>query len=203
MPTTPAGLVVPVSREERMRAINALRERMEEVGDDPQAQRLERELRLLDDRLRVVKISPRAGELHPKERGPGVIPGRWHIKLLTHPQNAYFPICGPNWEYRDPELAIVEEMKERDLWKPGALEKIRKGEEDEERARIRQALLEKEQGEDEVALAYRAAKRVSGDGGEYKRTDRGHAPHRPYAGGVTTPMETSDSGLLIPAGGLT
>lgn len=202
MPTTPAGLIVPVSREERMRAINARLEQMEEAGDDPQAEKLERELRTIDDRLRVVKISPRAGELPPNARGPGVIPGRWHIKLLTHPRNAYFPICGPDWEYREPEMALVEEMKKRDLWKPGALEKIRKAEEDEERRRIRAAILEREQGEDEVAAAYRAAKRVRGDGGEHRRTDRGNDPHLPYAGGVSFP-ETSDSGLLIPAGDLT
>jgi len=198
MPTTPAGLIVPVSREERMRAINALRERMEEeVGDDPKAQALERELRTIDDRFRVVRISPRAGELHPRERGSGVIPGPWHLNLLTHPQNAYFPICGPNWEYREPELAIVEEMKERDLWKPGALEKIRTAEEEEESRRVRAAILEKEQGEDEVALAYRAAKRVAGDGGEHRRFDRGEG--LPYAGGVSFP-KSSDSGLLLPAG---
>jgi hypothetical protein len=188
MPTTPGGLHVVISREERMRAINALREKMEEDHSDPQANRLERELRLLDDRMRVVRISPRAGELHPKERGPGVIPGRWHIKLLTHPQNAYFPICGPNWAYRDPELAIVEEMKARDLWRRGALEEMRKAEDDEDRRVERASQLDREQGEDEVALAYRAAKRVAGDGGEHRR--------RMGAGGV----KTSDSGLVLPAG---
>ncbi len=182
-----------------MRAINSLHEKMEEDADDPQAKILERELRLLDDRCRVVKISARAGELHPRMRAAGVIPGRWHMKLLTHPVNAYFPITGPNWAYREPELSFAEEMKERDLQRRGALEEIRKAEEDEERARIRATLLEKEQGEDEVALAYRAAKRVRGDGGELRRTDRGRDAHVPYAGGVSFP-KTSDSGLLIPAG---
>lgn len=196
---TPAGLEVPISREQRMRAINARLEQMEEQGDDSRGQALEREMRLLDDRFRVVKISPRAGELHPSARGPGVIPGRWHLKLLSHPRNAYFPIAGPNWEYREPDLAVAEEMKERDLWRAGALEEIRKAEEAEDRARLRAALLDKEQGEDEVALAYRAAKRVRGDGGEHRRTDRGQDTHLPYAGGVSFP-ETSDSGLLIPSG---
>lgn len=186
-----------------MRAINALHERMEEDVDSPQAKILERELRLLDDRCRVVKISARAGELLPQMRAAGVIPGRWHMKLLTHPVNAYFPITGPNWEYREPDLAFAEEMKERDLQRRGALEEVEKAEEQRERDAARATLLEGEQREDETALAYRAAKRVRGDGGEHKRTDRGNAPHRPYAGGVRTPMETSDSGLLIPAGGLT
>lgn len=182
-----------------MRAINALHERMEEDVDDPQAKILERELRLLDDRCRVVKISARAGELHPRMRAAGVIPGRWHMKLLTHPVNAYFPITGPNWEYRDPELSFAEEMKERDLQRRGALEEISDAEDQRDRDEARAALLESEQSQDEIALAYRAAKRVRGDGGEHRRTDRGQDAHLPYAGGVSFP-KTSDSGLLLPRG---
>jgi hypothetical protein len=200
VPTTPAGLLVPVSRQERLRAIDARREKMESSLRTPQSKALERELRKIDPRLRVRFVDPRAGELHPRERGPGVIPGRWHVKLLTRPQNAYFPICGPNWEYRDPELALVEEMKARDLWRRGVLEDIRKGEEAAEQERVRREILEGEQRRDETALAYRAAKRVNGDGGEHRRTDRGHAPHIPYAGGVSFPAAT-DSGLLIPRSG--
>jgi hypothetical protein len=197
---TPAGLIVKVSREERMRAINALCEKMEASWTTPDSEALERELRVLDDRFRVVFIEPRAGELPPKMRGPGVIPGRWHTKLLTYPRHHYFPITGPNWEYREPELAIVEEMKARDLWRRGALEELRKNEDAEERAQARQAQLEKEQREDEVALAYRAAKRVSGDGGLDRRFDRmrpGVEGVRPYAGGVSTPAPT-ESGLILP-----
>lgn len=182
-----------------MRALDARREQME-AADNSKGQPLERELRMIDDRLRVVFIEPRAGELHPRERGPGVIPGRWHMKLLTRPQNAYFPICGEDWVYRDPDLALVEEMKKRDLHRAGALEKIRNAEDDLERSRIRAELTQSEQRVDEVALAYRAAKRVRGDGGEHRRTDLGHAPHIPYAGGVSFP-KTSDSGLVLPAGG--
>lgn len=155
-----------------MRAVNARREKMESGHQTPQSEALERELRELDDRLRVIFVDPAAGQLPPALRGQGMIPGRWHIKILTYPRNEYFPICGPNWEYREPELAVVEEMKKRDLWKRGALERIRRAEEDEEARRIRQALTEKEQREDEVALAYRAAKRVPGDNGEHQRFDR-------------------------------
>lgn len=200
MPTTPAGLIISVSRQERMRAMNAIREKMEAGWTTPASEALERELRELDPRFRVVFVDPRAGELPPKYRGPGLIPGRWHMKLLTHPRNEYFPITGPNWEYREPELAIVEEMKSRDLWRAGALEEIRKGEEREEAARVRQEALEREQREDEVALAYRAAKRVSGDGGELRRTDRKGANEEnavPYAGGVSFPRRTG-GGLLVP-----
>lgn len=179
-----------------MRAMNARREKMESSHQTPASEALEKELRGLDDRLRVIFVDPEAGRLPPAMRGPGLIPGRWHIKLCSSPLNHYFPITGPNWEYREPELAVVEEMKARDLWRRGALEEIRKAEEAEEARRRRQALLEKEQREDEVALAYRAAKRVAGDGGEHRRFDRKRAGEGlPHAG-----PKTSDSGLLLPAG---
>lgn len=200
MGRTPAGLIVPVGREERMRAIDARTEKVE--TGRPGGEDLERELRTIDDRLRVVHISERAGDFHPRERGVGVIPGRWHVKLLTYPRNAYFPITGPNWEYREPDTGVAREMRERDLWRKGALEEIRRGEEAEERARIRQELLEQEQREDHIAIDFRAAKRVNGDGGAIRRTDRkrsGLEGAVPYAGGVSFP-ERSDAGLLIPAG---
>lgn len=186
MAVTPAGLHVPISREERMKAIDARTEKMEtgEAGGEA----LEREMRVLDDRIRVVKIAERAGELHPRERAPGVIPGRWHVKLLTHPRNAYFALCGPDWAYAEPDLYWVEKFKAADLWRDGALEGIRRGEDDAERARIRAALLEQEQREDVTAENWRALKRVAGDGGLHRR--------RMGAGGV----KTSDSGLVLPAG---
>jgi hypothetical protein len=197
MGRTPAGLIVNVSREERLRAIDAFAEKME--TGEPGGEALERELRSsVDDRIRVVRISPRAGDLPPRVRAPGVIPGLWHVKLLTHPRNAYFPIAGPDWQYREPDLAFVEELKARDLWRRGALEEIRKGEEEDERARIRQELLEAEQREDEVALAFRAAKRVNGEGGLFRRTDRKGV--RPDQAAVAGFSERSEGGLLIPSG---
>jgi len=197
MPTTPSGLQVPVSREERLRAIDAHTEKME--TGEPGGEALERELRTIDDRIRVVKIAERAGEFHPRSRAPGVIPGRWHVKLLTRPRNAYFALCGPDWAYAEPDLYWVEKFKAADLWRDGALEEIRKGEDEEERARARAVLLEGEQRRDQIAEDWRALKRVRGDGGELRRTDRGNAPHVPYAGGVSF-AESSDSGLLLPAG---
>lgn len=195
MPVTPAGLHVPEGREERMRSLNARQGKMESSLRTPQSKALEKELRQLDPCLRVIYVDPEAGRLPPSERAPGVVPGRWHIKRISHPRNLYFSLTGPNWEYREPELAVVEEMKARDLWRRGALEEIRRDEEDEERRRIRQALLEGEQREDEVALAYRAAKRVAGEGGEHRRFDRKRA------GEGLTPSKMSASGLLLPSGG--
>lgn len=196
MPTTPSGLQVPVSREERLRAIDAHTEKME--TGEPGGEALERELRTIDDRIRVVKIAERAGELHPRSRAPGVIPGRWHVKLLTRPRNAYFALCGPDWAYAEPDLYWVEKFKAADLWRDGALEEIRKGEDEEERARARALLLEREQRRDHIAEDWRALKRVSGDGGLTRRHDRKGERSIPYAGGVS--FESSGSGLLLPAG---
>ena len=187
MPTTPAGLEIPVSREERLRAIDAHTEKME--TGEPGGEALERELRLLDDRIRVVRIAERAGELHPRSRAPGVIPGRWHVKLLTRPRNAYFALCGPDWVYAEPGLYWVEKFKAADLWRDGALEEIRRGEDAEERARHRAALLESEGRQDNTAADWRALKRVAGDGGLHRRRM-----------GIGGPAKVSDSGLVLPAG---
>lgn len=195
---TPSGLHVPVSREERMKAIDAQTEKME--TGEPGGEALERELRQLDDRIRVVKIAERAGEFHPRWRAPGVIPGRWHVKLLTHPRNAYFALCGPDWAYAEPDLYWVEKFKAADLWRDGALEEIRRGEEAEERARHRAALTESEGRADNIAADWRALKRVPGDGGLHRRHDRKGERGIPYAGGVSFPAKVSDSGLLIPSG---
>lgn len=197
MAVTPSGLHVAVSREERMRAIDAVTQKME--TGEPGGEALERELRGLDDRLRVVRISDKAGELHPRSRAPGVVPGRWHVKLLTYPRNAYFALCGPDWAYAEPGLYWVERFKARDLWRKGALEEIRKSEDEAERATARAVLLEREQHRDEIALDYRAALRTRDKRGLGRRSDRRDAAHVPYAGGVSFP-KTSDSGLLLPAG---
>jgi hypothetical protein len=197
MPRTPSGLEIPVSREERLRAIDAFTEKME--TGEPGGEALERELRQIDDRIRVVKIAERAGELHPRSRAPGVIPGRWHVKLLTRPRNAYFALCGPDWTYAEPDLYWVEKFKAADLWRDGALEEIRKGEEAEERARARAILTESEGRQDNIAADWRALKRVSGDGGLTRRFDRKGERGIPYAGGVSF-EKASDSELLIPAG---
>jgi hypothetical protein len=169
-----------------------------ETGE-PGGEALERELRQLDDRIRVVKIAERAGELHPRSRAPGVIPGRWHVKLLTQPRNAYFALCGPDWAYAEPDLYWVEKFKAADLWRDGALEEIRRGEEAEERAQARAALTESEGRQDNIAADWRALKRVAGDSGLTRRHDRKGERGISYAGGVSF-AESSDSGLMLPAG---
>ena len=105
--------------------------------------------------------------------------------------NHYFVIAGPNGEYRDPELAVVDEMKARDLWRRGALEQIRDNEEAELSRLRQQEITEGEARVEQAAAAYRAAKRVPGEGGE----TRSHAAKR--RGGDPS---TSKGGVVLPAG---
>lgn len=182
-------------------SLNERRARMEAwwARADRQAKDLEKELRKLDPRFRVIFIDPEAGNNKPEARAPGVIPGRWHLKLITSSINHYFPIAGPDREYRDPELAIVDEMKKRDLWRRGALEKIRHDEEKEAERLRRQEETEAEARIEQTTAAYRAAKRVNGDGGATKRTDRkrsGQEGVRDYSGG----NKFSKGGVLLPSG---
>jgi hypothetical protein len=156
---------------------------------DKMAQRLERELKKLDHHLEVVFIDPEAASLPPSERGLGVVPGRWHIVRRNPGRiDSWFPIMGPNMEYRDPELAVIEDMKKADLWRRGALQELRD-------KQVRQAIeserneqLVREQLRDESALAFRAAKRMPGDNGLHRRHDRkGVRPERRTKSGLILP----------------
>lgn len=187
------GLRTTTSGISFFESLNERRARMEAlwVKADHQAKRLEKELRKLDTRFRVVFIDPEAAKNTPEARAPGVTPGRWHMKLITSTINHYFVIAGPKGEYRDPELAVVEEMKERNLWRRGALEQIRENEE-AELSRLRRAeITEGEARVEQAAASYRAAKRVAGDGGEtrsFRAKRRGDG------------LSGDKGGVLLPAG---
>lgn len=202
---TDSGLIAVEGR-------NARRERMRSWRGkvDPMARKLEAELKQLDHRIEVDFIDPEAARVPVSERAPGLFPARWHIILRTSAEldDQYFPILGPNAAYRDPELAIVEEMKARDMWRKGVFDDLMKREEKAAAARARQMLTEGEGRKEQTAAAYRAAKRVAGDGGEHRRHDRKGRPDKeegtvPYAGGVSFPTTTTKSGVVLPAGAKT
>lgn len=202
---TDSGLAAVEDRNSRRERMRAWRGRI-----DPQARQLERELKTLDDRIEVDFIDPETAKLPPSERAPGVIPARWHIILRTGPgkDDQFFPILGDGGAYRDPESSIVEDMKRRDMWRPGVFDDIMRSEEKAAAARARQVLTESEARVEQTAAAYRAAKRVPGDGGEHRRHDRKGKPEkeqgvRPYAGGVGPTVTRPKSGLVVPAGGRT
>lgn len=159
MPKTSSGLIVP---------LNAIREEAVDQGPPraPFVKQINRELQSLDPYLELVWIGPNA------KRGliPGVEPGRWHIRR-TPPGiiHSYWPIMGPEGEYVDPSLQIIEDMKAADLWREGALQELRDRQIREAEKKKKAAELEQEQNRDTAAESIRAGRRVFGDGGLTKR----------------------------------
>lgn len=199
---TDSGLIAVEGRDARRERMRSWRGKV-----DPMARKLEAELKQIDPRIEVDFIDPEAVNVPVAERAPGLMPARWHIILRTarDVDDQYFPIVGPKGAYRDPELAIVEEMKARDLWRPGVFDDLMKAEDKAFAERTRQELTDAEGRVEQVAASYRAAKRVPGDGGEHRRNDRKGNPSkeegvRPYAGGVNFATRTTDSGVVVPAG---
>lgn len=181
---TKSGLIAVEGRNARKDKMRAFRTRT-----DPQARRLEKELKQLDDRIEVDFVDPEAAKVPLEDRAPGLLPGRWHIIVKTEfgVDDHYFPIVGEKMAYRDPELKIVEEMKARDLWHPKIFDKLVNGWEKDAAKLRRQEITEGEARIEQVAAAYRAAKRVPGDGGEH----RSHAAKRRGEGIVLPPGVTA------------
>lgn len=126
--------------------------------------RLERELKQLDPYLEVVYVGERAPAY------PGIIPGRWHVVRRNPGElDTFLPIADPEGNYLPPSMQIVEEMKQRDLWKRGAMEARMKAHRDEWDRRERERETWEEQNRDEAAHVFAAAKRVAGEGGMTKR----------------------------------
>lgn len=134
------------------------------IADTPAGAALERALRQIDDNLRIVFIG---------ERAPATadcIPGRWHVcRLNPDTVNTFLPIATPDGGYLEPSFRLVEEMKQRDLWRPGAMERLMKMRQEEADRRTKDDALFREQLRDEAADTFRAAKRVSGEGGMTRR----------------------------------
>lgn len=146
--------------ETKASAMNRLRAELTQASEQGRA--LERELQTLDPQL-VVRF---VGDIPPDHFSPGMVRNRWHIVKQGEFENQldhYLPIVGPDLEYRNPEMQIVEDMKKADLWRDGAMEKLFKDRERQIHTKEDEATLKKEQIEDEFRLAYRSAKRVKGD----------------------------------------
>lgn len=159
MPKTSTGLIVP---------LNAMRDEAVDQGPPsaPFVKQINAELKKLDQHLELVWIGPNA------KRGliPGIEPGRWHIRRtppgLIH---SYWPIMGPDKEYVDPSMKIIEDMKAADLWREGALQELRDRQVRQAEEKAKASELEREQNVDVATMDIRAGKRVFGDGGLKKR----------------------------------
>lgn len=99
------------------------------------------ELRKLDQRLSLV----RAGTQFTM---PGLVPGYWHVKRRNDPpaMDSYLPLMGPDGEFVEPHMGILENLKRQDLQRDGALDELRKRE-------------EREREDQEKAKRFRAADR--------------------------------------------
>ena len=128
---------------------------------------LSRELREIDPMLDVVYI----GEKAPAEF-PDIIPGRWHICRKSSDGghlDTYFPLVGPNGEYREPGAWLIDEFKARDLWNPKNMEDLMTRQHKMREDAMRKSQLDREGKVDNAAAAARAALRVPGEGGMTKR----------------------------------
>lgn len=159
MRQTESGLIVP---------LNAMRDEAVEQGPPlaPFVKQINAELQQLDPYLELVWIGPNA------ERGliPGIEPGRWHIRR-TPPDliHSYWPVMGPDGEYAEPTMKLIEDMKAADLWREGALQELRDRQVREAEKRQKEADLAREQNLDAAKEDARAASRVFGVGGLEKR----------------------------------
>ena len=126
---------------------------------------INRELRELDPYLELVWVGARA-----TSDIPGVVPGRWHVRR-TPPGllDTYWPIMGPDKEYAEPTMKLIEDMKAADLWRKGALDELRNRQIKAAKKKARKAELAREQNKDQAAEDIRAARRVFGEGGMKKR----------------------------------
>lgn len=137
------------------------------------AKKLTAELKAMDPSIEgVVFISDRVADLDPEDSAPGVVPGRWHVAVNARDPREpmmFWPLCGPEGEYADPNMKLVEDMKAADLWRPGALTELRQRHEREHQEAENAKQTEREARIEHGAHIFRAAKRVAGEGGMRKK----------------------------------
>jgi len=96
----------------------------------------------------------------------GAVANRWHVERKNPGfVSTYWPIVGPNGEFREPTVAVVEQMQRWDLHNESAMRALRERQGRIEAKRAKHKALEGEQRRDELALDLRAGRRVAGEGG--------------------------------------
>jgi hypothetical protein len=142
------------------------------------AEKWTEELKRIDPHLTIVWIGENSevGDLD-------LVPGRWHIKKkVPGGDDEYFPLVGEQGEYREPGGWMLDMLNANDMWNPRAHRDRKEAKRKLREAKVRARALEKEQRQDEMLLAARAAKRMRGDSGLHKRTDK-----RPVRGIILPP----------------
>jgi hypothetical protein len=157
-----SGLILP---------FNAMRDEAVEQGPPraPFVSQINAELKQLDPYLELVWIGHRAkGGLIP-----GIEPGHWHVRRTPPGMiHSYWPVMGPNKEYAEPTMKLIEDMKAADLWREGALQQLRNRQIRAAKKAEKKKQLEDEQVKDIIKMDTRAGLRVNGDAGLTKRKKR-------------------------------
>lgn len=150
-------LILPRSVAEEREQINA--EMREQVYADYGREWTE-EIRRVDPTLEIVRVKDNAND-------PDLIPGRWYLlKHIPDSPDAYIELPRP------PGGWLYDWLSAADMWNPRVHRSKQEAKEKLRAAKIRANALESEQRVDVMAEAVRAARRVCGDGGMTKRTDR-------------------------------
>jgi hypothetical protein len=94
-------------------------------------------------------------------------PWRWHVRRNNAPPAVatYLPIMSEGGGYRDPDAGVIAELAEIDLRRPGVREKLMERTRTDSPHKRAEKDLRKEQRRDVMAMDYRAARRVRGEGG--------------------------------------
>lgn len=156
------SLIVPesVAAEKINAAMEAQAAEQEEL-----ARHWTAELKRIDPTLSVEWVPEQADEFD--------FPARWHVrKRIPGSVDEWFPLIGGAGEYREPGSWILDALQAADLWDPRVHRDRKEAKEKLREARVRAKALEAEQRADVMAEAVRAARRVRGDGGMTKRTDK-------------------------------
>lgn len=87
-------------------------------------------LKSLNHRLELVWVGEHATT-------PGLVPVRWHVRRRDRDagvMDMYFPITGPDGEYVEPTMGVVETMRRSDLWnRPHLIDEVRRARERRQR----------------------------------------------------------------------
>jgi hypothetical protein len=130
----------------------------------------DQELKRIDPSLSLVVAKPGSEDV-------GLMPGRWHVvKAIPNAPDEYWPLVGPNDEYREPGAWVLEEFKAADLWDGRVARDKKELKRKLREAKVRAKELLREQRTEEVEYQARAARRVRGESGLSKRTDLKASP---------------------------
>jgi hypothetical protein len=133
-------------------------------------------LKELDEHLSLVFVKENVND-------PALVAGRWHIRRRNAGTlDSYMAITTPDGGYREPNTADLDRLRERDAWKTGGAGAILERRHAKDKVAEKARELWHEQARDEVAVNYRAARRVAGDRGlERRMWGRGRKPDAPRA----------------------